>query len=309
MKSLRVLVTDKCNANCPFCINKDIRKGNGFMSLDLFKRICTFFEQNNIENIRIMGGEPTIHPQFVEMMQIAQSHFKRVTIFTNAINNNIVKFVPRENDGINYNFTFSKDITIEKLLPTLPGNRLLEIVIRRDTKAEIIEKEIKRIIAMGSRDIIVSLTLDCTSNIFKDKEIIVPIFTHLQEFCEKENLNWRFDHSMPICFVYGTKLPIREKGAICEGDCAGLIDTEGNLRFCNQFNSESYTIFQNGEIIPMPLIENLIKLSHLKNQIKNLEKICAECPYYDKICNGGCFIANDSISRDDIILNTNLPLC
>lgn len=309
MKSVRVLITDSCNANCPFCINKNIRKDNGFMSLGLFKRICSYFANNNIQNIRIMGGEPTIHPHFCEMMQIAQSHFKRVTVFTNAINKNITQFLPREADGVNYNFSFSKSLTEEKLLPTLPGNRLLEILITRDTNPEIVEKEINRIVSLSSHEIIVSLTLDCTSNIFKDKEIIVPIFTKIQSFCDKHNINWRFDHSMPICFVYGTKLPIREKGSICEGNCAGLIDTAGNLRFCNQFNSDAYSILEDDEFVPMPLIENYLKLSHYKNQIKVLEKICAECPYFDKICNGGCFIANDSISREDIIQNTNLSLC
>jgi MoaA/NifB/PqqE/SkfB family radical SAM enzyme len=83
-----------------------------------------------------MGGEPTIHPDFSKITKIAQKHFKTVSVFTNAINNKIQEFEPRDNDSIIYNFKFAKLLNKEKLLPEKPGRRSLEIQITSTTNTD-----------------------------------------------------------------------------------------------------------------------------------------------------------------------------
>ena len=101
MKSIRVLITDKCNASCSNCINKAIRTESCFIDFLRFKAIAQYFSENNVSRIRIMGGEPTIHPEFREIVSYSQTLFSRVTVFTNGLNNSILDFLPRESDSIN----------------------------------------------------------------------------------------------------------------------------------------------------------------------------------------------------------------
>lgn len=114
--SLRVYITEQCNANCPSCFNKSSRSKLS-MDIEHFKKICTFFSSNGVKRIKIMGGEPTLHPDFDVLMTLAQNSFQQVFLFTNAINDGILNFKPRESDSVVYNFTFHKLWDKKKIAP------------------------------------------------------------------------------------------------------------------------------------------------------------------------------------------------
>lgn len=101
MNSIRILITDKCNASCANCLNKTFRTESRFIDLSLFKVIAQYFKDNKVYRIRLMGGEPTIHPKFGEIAKFSQKIFYRVTVFTNGLSQHLLDFSPRENDGIN----------------------------------------------------------------------------------------------------------------------------------------------------------------------------------------------------------------
>ena len=55
------------------------------------------------------------------------------------------------------------------------------------------------------------------------------------------------------------------------------------------------------------ILVNHLKAQYMRNQLKALDKICIECTFYGEYCDGGCFIENDRISKDDILNNTFFP--
>lgn len=307
MKSIRVLITGHCNAACPNCINKLIRKDDSIISTSVFEEICRYFSENGVANIRIMGGEPTTHPDFVGMIQIAQSYFERVTIFTNGISERICEIEPREKDGINYNFQFIKYLSNERLLVDKPGTRIFEVIVTSSSAVEVLIKDLKSLRRYSLKQVIVSLSLDCTENIFRFRKILLCKLEAIYKECLKLGYETIFDHTLPICFLYGSNIPIRKAGAICNGDCAGMIDSELNVYFCNQISKDKFSLKDNGRLIPYSVLNNYMELMHMKNQIKVLEKVCLYCPFYGKLCNGGCFVQADMISRLDIINNTEFP--
>lgn len=307
MKSLRILITNSCNASCPNCINKSARLHKDIIAVSDFVDLCSYFSSNGVSNMRIMGGEPTTHPHFQEIVEIAQRFFYRVTIFTNALNDAICNISPREQDGINYNFTFYKNLTEEKLLLDKPGTRIFEVIINSNTILDELLNELKSLSRFNLANIVVSLSLDCTENIFIHRRILIDKLETAFQVCKDMGYEVIFDHILPICFLYGTKIPLPKRGAVCNGDCSGLIDPNLNLRFCNQIVGDSYPLKENGRFIPYSIVNNYLELSHMKNQIKVLEKICLRCPFYGKHCNGGCFVHTNLISRKDIINNTDLP--
>ena len=53
---------------------------------------------------------------------------------------------------------------------------------------------------------------------------------------------------------------------------------------------------------------NYLSMKFKNIQYTSLSKICKDCVFYDKYCNGGCFISKDIISKSDIYQNTLLPI-
>lgn len=80
IETFRVYVTEKCNANCPSCFNAKSRTSKE-MSLEEFEKLCEYLSSNGIKHLKIMGGEPTVHKDFEELVKISQKYFREITIF------------------------------------------------------------------------------------------------------------------------------------------------------------------------------------------------------------------------------------
>lgn len=85
-----------CNLNCTYCfanefVNnpeeiKNIHNKNN-ISIEDFKKALDFTVKSGGDAVGIIGGEPTMHPQFTEIMETAINHngINSVTLFTNGI--------------------------------------------------------------------------------------------------------------------------------------------------------------------------------------------------------------------------------
>lgn len=85
-----IMINKNCNLNCPYCfanefVNKDDNKNN--ITVENFKKALDFIASRD-SHVGIIGGEPTIHPNFEKLIDIVISDFriKRITLFTNGIN-------------------------------------------------------------------------------------------------------------------------------------------------------------------------------------------------------------------------------
>ena len=103
--SMRVLITDKCNMNCATCFNKSLRK-NTEMPVETFNDLCSYLKnEGGIRRLKIMGGEPTIHPFFLDIVEIAKNNFESIHIFTNASTDIIKSLCLRPKDTVIYNIS------------------------------------------------------------------------------------------------------------------------------------------------------------------------------------------------------------
>lgn len=85
MKQLSMHVTDLCNEKCGFCV-----VGSPLAKTDSvrYKDLITFLVDNagqGFESLNLHGGEPTILPRLIELLELAQTFgYPRVEIQTNA---------------------------------------------------------------------------------------------------------------------------------------------------------------------------------------------------------------------------------
>jgi len=76
-----------CNASCPFCprLYMPEERSKGYMDLELFKFILTEAKKEGIKNIRLYStAEPTLHPQFDEIINYLVEGDFFISISTNA---------------------------------------------------------------------------------------------------------------------------------------------------------------------------------------------------------------------------------
>lgn len=304
--SIRVYVTERCNAKCSNCFNASSRN-NQEMDVKTFEKLCFYLSSNGIEKIKLLGGEPTIHDNFVEIIRIAQNNFKYIGVFTNGIFDNFSNIELRDTDSIIYNSNFLHLFNSDVFHWEQKGLRVIELQILKDTSVSDVIKMIEQIEIFDKKRFLINITLDCKSNIFLEKDIILPKLYLLENFLIDANINFSYDHKLPFCYLYKTKLHIKEYG-ICSLNSSGVIDAKLNLRFCLQNTDVLLSIYNGNKFIPWKIIENNLRKEFLKLRMKALHKICDTCIFYEDKCNGGCWVSQDFIMKEDILLNTNFPL-
>ena len=85
-----ILITNRCNRKCPFCfaglrVNIKGKKSPNYMSRDDLRKVMDFMERSDDPQLRLLGGEPTLHPDFIDIVKEALTRDFHVHVFTNGI--------------------------------------------------------------------------------------------------------------------------------------------------------------------------------------------------------------------------------
>lgn len=88
--SMNIMITNVCPNKCKYCFapvaNKYTEKPI-FMSLTDFLSVLNFFKKSNLNNVRLLGGEPLIHPDFKQFIEevLKEESFEFISVFTSGI--------------------------------------------------------------------------------------------------------------------------------------------------------------------------------------------------------------------------------
>src|SRR5512143_249205 len=88
IRYLRISLTDKCNMRCVYCMAEDMifRPSSELMSADELLRLVNIFARLGTDKIRLTGGEPTIHPDLIEIVRgIRATGIERISMTTNGL--------------------------------------------------------------------------------------------------------------------------------------------------------------------------------------------------------------------------------
>ncbi len=84
-----------CNQRCAYCFTVDHleRRGSepasetnqGYMPLGDLQERLDFLSRSGIDEVRFLGGEPTLHPEFSKLVKNSLAAFKEITVFSNGL--------------------------------------------------------------------------------------------------------------------------------------------------------------------------------------------------------------------------------
>lgn len=85
-----IAITTYCNLKCPYCFADDmICEQHNNISIERFKEILSWIARTPMNHIGIIGGEPTIHPHFDDILKEVNIYCRELnttaTLFTNGI--------------------------------------------------------------------------------------------------------------------------------------------------------------------------------------------------------------------------------
>lgn len=70
IRDLRISITDRCNFRCTYCMDPDVRFAptEALLTSGEIVRAARIAESLGVRKIRLTGGEPTLHPQLLEII-------------------------------------------------------------------------------------------------------------------------------------------------------------------------------------------------------------------------------------------------
>lgn len=82
-----ISLTSQCNRACSYCFAPESasRSDAIFMSEAAFDRALDFLERSEISEVRMLGGEPTVHPRFTKLLDRALERSFRILLFSGGM--------------------------------------------------------------------------------------------------------------------------------------------------------------------------------------------------------------------------------
>jgi MoaA/NifB/PqqE/SkfB family radical SAM enzyme len=85
LQSVDVYITSQCNRRCTYCfLPSDFFSSGRRMSVEAFSDVVAWCRRHHVGEITFLGGEPSLHPAFPEMVVLAHGQGLAVRVVTNG---------------------------------------------------------------------------------------------------------------------------------------------------------------------------------------------------------------------------------
>ncbi|HKI77436.1 MAG TPA: radical SAM protein [Ignavibacteriaceae bacterium] len=75
-------LTNKCNLSCRYCYQNSDSSMKNFINDPIM--LLSFLKQQGVKTIELTGGEPTLHPQFLAILDYIVDNFENYSLLTNG---------------------------------------------------------------------------------------------------------------------------------------------------------------------------------------------------------------------------------
>jgi radical SAM protein with 4Fe4S-binding SPASM domain len=302
----RIILTENCNESCEHCFNANMRYGKS-MDVDKFMEFVTLNgKELHDVHLKIMGGEPTIHPRFEELVGKTVGFFELVSIFTNGTTMpKITKNPVFKNPNVYYTINgFTFDASKFHLYKDEVNYVSLHFVLTMNDSEKMVDKAINCLDAFGDKVRLI-YSVDTQVNIFDTdiREAYGKVWTNAVTRLIPAVRGRAFfnpDHTVPPCFFTTQMIDQLDKVGLhdviigltgCHCNALGLITTDFDLLHCNQTTIKLGSLLKDdGSFKKMDEIKEMIARGPRTKieKIKQISKECSECPSL-VVCRAACY--------------------
>ncbi|MGA1842482.1 MAG: radical SAM protein [bacterium] len=300
-----ILFTNYCNNNCAYCFadgKMNQKKEN--LSFDNLVNILDFHEKSGIYAISILGGEPTLHPCFPNMLGFISKRKFHIALFTNGIipekSIDALMHLPKEsiniiiniNEKINYPYKNWKLLqeNLEKIheKASLSFN-LYNIDFDYRFPVDIVRgfnliKKIRLGIAQPLLD---------GKNTFISEEgfpVLSQKILKLLEYADNYNIKVGFDCGFSFCMFDDEQIKeLYSFGAVAPFKCGPAIDIGTDLSVWPCFPLYKIASKRLPDFKNIQEIKDHFEKILYRTKDKIIPSKCRSCDYFqNKLCSGGC---------------------
>lgn len=309
-----------CNLRCVWCYAKMTGYGNSTMTIKTVKKSVDLLKDLGVDSAILIGGEPTVHPNFLEIVKIIKSAGLNAFLVTNAIKFSSRDFLNKTLEAGISSITVSFKAANRQMFLEDTGKNLFNAQVR--AVQNIVESGINHVVnitacenLMNNFDEMIQavkstgtdkFSIDTGKPIFLNGKSIVDGMGTPKETArfimdvypklEKSGLRFSVKVAVPFClFPREFVDKMINDGNILTGcqmvSGRGLIiDPKGNMLPCNHLCDLSLGCigkdFSNArEFCDFRKRENIVRFYRSVSSYP--DKQCAGCPYWI-MCGSGC---------------------
>lgn len=309
-----LILNSDCNRQCVYCFSGGNGKETRRMSLDTLTTACDFLERSRKRKVNVLGGEPTLHPQFDLFLEYLLSRGFAVHVFSNGIISPSVlkaverivtqrKLTPRRLKFIiNINEEKYRDSREKELLEqtftalhslaTLSFN-IFETDCSLDFLVDVIlKKQLVREIRLG-----LASPIQGKGNRYLPLKAFRPIARKIGAFsalCQENAVDLVFDCGFPLCiFTDGELGKLYKNKTQLKFVCRAIPDIDPDLNVIHCYPLADYyprklDRFRDLEDIRSYFRSHLSKAAEGDGKV-GIFKTCRECEYRHRgMCSAGC---------------------
>lgn len=302
-----------CNRTCAYCFTVDhlSRGPQGyprsvsppFLETNRFEERLAFLARSELHEVRLLGGEPTLHPAFVEFVEQARAAGQEITVFSNGLMPAralaYLASIPVDQCTvvINVNQPEEEDLHYHRQMQTIRrlGKRAMPgfTIYRPDFQAEFL---VDLIAATGCSPVIrLGLAHPCLSgsnrylhpNQYRGAAIKI---VRLAEAAAQAGILLDFDCGFVRCMFSDADLDIlRQAKAHIAWECSPILDVdlEGNVIHCYPLAQ-----FMSLPLTPTATTMQLRDAFEIRTRPYRQAGVfpqCSACPFREAgECSGGC---------------------
>lgn len=308
-----VLLTETCVRSCPYCFAKKHMEDQeeGILKWQDLIYIADFLESSNEKHISLLGGEPSLHPHFVDFIIYLLERDFHVNIFTSGIfpENTLadadrhlsgvhperLSFVCNVNDPKKSNF--SEVENVKRFLKifghlTSPGFNIYKPEFDMTFIFQLINQfGLKKHLRLG-----LAHPIPGQKNIYVKREKLTKMIDSLlsyEPYFKRFRVNVGFDCGFPLCSFTDDQLGklFKISGGRMSFGCGPAVDIgpDMNIWSCfplSDYHKKSIYDFDNIKEVVDYYMDFQYKV---RGEAAGIFKECDDCFYReDGLCSGGC---------------------
>lgn len=307
-----IIITEFCNLNCPYCfadsMMKDLNNNVNEITMLQLQNILSWLQPTAIKqdfSIGIIGGEPTLHSNFIEILNYINNFCSitnsNSTLFTNGIY--LYKYLPYigKNMSILININYLQNKNLKYLYKSLEQiNQLKWFDDKKVTlgcNLYINESNYDyfwNIISMyrNISQIRISVTAPIDEKLKLNKELyylkMKPILLSFLNKAKNFNLSIIYDcNQIPKCMFTANELLFIESFGDYESFCTPIIDITPEFKASSCFGC--YQLIDCSKFETFEQLHRYFQNKIFQKTLKNKINLCENCSKINLLqCQGGC---------------------